>query len=262
MPDSLPLDPTSRSPIPLYHRLYVSLREKIFRGEWQSGDLVPSEQEISKNFNVSRVTVRRALGLLEKEDLLRRFQGRGSFVAPKVETRPVNANIAEHFDNLATLRRQTRVRLIDFKYIPAPPEAQRKLQCEAGTIVQWSARVRLLNDTPVSYISSYVPEQIGRSFGEADLLSSAPVLSLIERSTEIDHAEQIISATLVDEKMSGLLKAPVGAPLLELHRLVFAPSGKRVMFSRSLYNPDYYQYRMNLEGPHGEGTDASLNIYD
>lgn len=116
-----------RNPVPRYHKLYLALREKILRNEWAQGDLLPSEIEISKSFGVSRVTVRKALALLAEENLLRRFQGRGSFVSPRVDARPVTASIGAQLDNAANLGRQTTVKLETFEYISAPEEAQRML---------------------------------------------------------------------------------------------------------------------------------------
>src|SRR5699024_7880819 len=72
--------------IPLYHQLKEILKEKIESGEWQTGDKIPSENELRQQYDVSRNTAIKALDDLMKDGLLKRVQGRGTFVSrPKFE---------------------------------------------------------------------------------------------------------------------------------------------------------------------------------
>ena len=80
------------SPIPLYHRLGEQLRQLIDRGVFSPDERLPSEQEIADHLYVSRPTVRHALNSLERDRLVRREQGRGTFVNPVVDRGPLNAS--------------------------------------------------------------------------------------------------------------------------------------------------------------------------
>ena len=74
------------SPVALYYQLKSILAQKIMNNEWQVGDRLPSEFELCKEYGVSRITVRQALAELEKDGLIKRRQGVGTFVTvPKIE---------------------------------------------------------------------------------------------------------------------------------------------------------------------------------
>src|SRR5262249_58392341 len=81
-------------PVPLYHQVYLRLRDALNAGEWQPGDRMPGERELAQRFDCSVITVRQALGALGRERRLRRMRGRGTFVTdPPVErdlTRPTS----------------------------------------------------------------------------------------------------------------------------------------------------------------------------
>jgi len=88
MAELLPL-----SPVPLYTQLKELLRERILDGTYAPHSRMPSESELGKAFDVSRITVRQALGDLQKEGLIFKIHGKGTFVAkPKA------------FQNVSTLQ--------------------------------------------------------------------------------------------------------------------------------------------------------------
>ena len=72
------IDP--KSPIPRYYQLYTSLRSRIRDGEFQAGDALPSERQLVEDYGVSRITVVKALDILDQEGLVDRQHGRGNFV--------------------------------------------------------------------------------------------------------------------------------------------------------------------------------------
>ena len=77
-PPRVGFDPAS--PTPLYHQIFSLLRDKIYDGQYPGGSFIPSEQELSAQFNVSRITAKRALDDLAADGLVVREQGRGTRV--------------------------------------------------------------------------------------------------------------------------------------------------------------------------------------
>lgn len=238
---------------PLYRRSYLLLRQRILAGQWSEGALFPTEQELCEELSISRVTVRRALDLLAEEKLLRRFQGRGTIVMPSVTPRPVHASISGQIDNAEQLGRATSVRLLAFGAALPPPAVAAAFGIAAGRKLHRSVRVRVRERRPISHITSWLLADVAAGITRSDLMSSRPILAMLQRSIRLSGADQVISAVLAEAQVADLLRVPVGSPLLEVTRSVMsadpAPGGRTVMVSTALYNPILYQYRLRLDDP-------------
>lgn len=240
-------------PTPLYHQIYVLLREKIVSGDYEDGSLIPSEHELEKIFNVSRITAKRALDELAADGLVARQRGRGTVVTFSA---PIPSRNAETMDglleNLLTIALETQVTIHEFDYVPASPRAADALGLEPGDKVQRAIRVRTKDNTPFSYVETYVPEDIGRSF-KMEEMENQPLLGLLERAgVKISRARQTITATLADGNTASMLSINVGSPLLKVSRVVYDAEDRPVEFINVLYRPDLYQMSLSLSRVAGE----------
>ncbi|MGZ5811856.1 MAG: GntR family transcriptional regulator [Xanthobacteraceae bacterium] len=227
-------------------QIYLTLRDRIARGEFDRNGGLPGEQALASEFNVSRVTLRRALATLEGEGLIDRRQGAGTFLSDRGRPRPIVVELADMMPHLIAMGRSTEVRLIDFDYRDPVPEVASALRLGKGERVQWSLRRRLIDGAPFSYLTACVPETIGRKFTRREL-SRQPLLALLEKNGVIaDHATQDISAELATPEAAKALDVAVGAPLIALTRVVRDASGRGVEYLRALYRPDRYTFRMEL----------------
>lgn len=244
----------SRLPTPLYHQIYVLLREQILGGVYAGNDLVPTEQELTRRFRVSRITAKRALNELAAEGLVVRRRGKGTTVASRVSVPALNANISGLLENLLMMGLKTKVKIIDFAYVPASEDVARALALDPGAEVQRAVRVRSLDGAPLSFTTSYVPAALGRTFGRRDL-ATKPLLELLERAgVLIGSADQSIGAVLADSMVAPRLAVRVGSPLLSVTRTVFDQHARPVEYIAILYRPDRYQYRMKLARVQGPAT--------
>ena len=125
----LGIDRSSRMPI--YHQLYEILGAKITRMEWVLGDMIPAEQELVAQYNVSRTAVRQALDVLINEGLIYRQLGRGTFVAHSTLERTTTRIVSFTGD---MLRRGFRpgTQVLASGLIPAPPDIAEKLNVQPG----------------------------------------------------------------------------------------------------------------------------------
>lgn len=241
-----------RLPTPLYHQIYLILRNKIVSGIYRRGQVLPGEQELTRDFGVSRITAKRALNELAAEGLVARERGRGTTVVYEAPQGPVESSVEGLLENLMAMGLKTDVRLVSFGYAPADEAVARALGCEPGEEVQRAIRVRSLEGEPFSHLTTFVPADIGRSFTAEDL-STVPLLQLLERcGVVVSSARQTLSATLADPDVAGLLAVEVGAPLLKITRTVDDQAGRPVEFITGLYRPDKYQYQMTLNRVEGE----------
>ncbi|WP_409743253.1 GntR family transcriptional regulator [Ferrovibrio sp.] len=241
-----------RLPTPLYHQIFLILQSQIRDGHLETGALLPGEEELARQFGVSRITARRALAELAAEGLVTRGRGRGTHVTARTEPPPIRAGVEGLLENLLAMGLKTQVNLIEFSYEPAPPDVAAALHVKAGEEVQRAVRVRSLEIGPFSYLTTYVPADIGRKFSRKEL-AHQPLLALLEQSgVTIGGAEQTISASLADARVAPLLKTAIGAPLLRISRVVQDSAGRPVEYIVGLYRPDRYQFRMSLDRVRGE----------
>lgn len=245
MTDDAPL--SQDLPTPLYHQIQLVLRERVEHGYYGRDGLLPSEQEISREFGVSRITVARAVNELAAQGLVERRRGAGTRVKPRSLPPPVAADIDGLLENLLEMGLKTQVALLEFGFVLPTEDVQRELQVGQNELVQRAVRVRSHEGAPFSYLTSFIPGHLGRHFGAEDL-GTRPLLSLLEENgVKVASARQSFGAVLADPKVAAALGIAVGAPLLSIVRTVLDRDQQPVEYIRILYRPDRYQYRMTLE---------------
>jgi GntR family transcriptional regulator len=227
-------------------QLYLVLRDRIARGVYAANGMMPTENALAIEHNISRVTVRRALAALENEGVIIRRRGAGTFLADRVRHRPIVADLADALANLIAMGRATDVKLLAFGYEEPTADVAEALGLEGDQRVQRSVRVRYIDGQPFSHLTTFVPEWIGQSYTEQDL-ASRPLLSLLERSgIALYRATQEISAQLAEPGVAEALGIEVGSALLALNRIVYDAEGRGIEQLLALYRPDSYAFRMDL----------------
>ncbi len=234
-------------PLPKYHRVYLVLKERLLDGVYN--DKLPGELELSTEFEVSRVTIRKALGNLAAEGLIERAAGRGTrrVDAKGAPGKSASGSAPPHLlDKLVVINRSTTVKVLEHERLPATESVAAALQVEVGTVVLRVVRLRSTNEGPVSYIVTWLPAATFRGLTKSKL-ERKPILTLIEEAgVEISTATQTISAKQADSVVARHLAVPVGTALLAVNRVVFDKNSRPVQWLQGLYRPDRYEYEMNL----------------
>ncbi len=237
---------------PLYHQIYLIMRQRIADGEFGAGGTLPSEQDLAEYHGVSRITAKRALDELARDGLVVRERGRGTRVVEGRTGVRISGEATGAFDPLLAMGGETEVAVREFGYGPADTDVAAALGLPVGASVQRAVRVRSVGGDPFSHITTHVPEDIGRTFDAADL-AARPILSLFERAGVAPaSAEQVVSATLADMVVAERLGIDVGAPLLRIRRVVRDDRGRAIELLVSLYRSDLYRLTMTLS----RGLDA------
>lgn len=148
------------SDIPLYSQLVGIVKRNITAGTLCPGELLPSEAELCKTFNVSRSTVRQAIGSLEAEGLVVRKQGRGTFVAePKMRRK--TENVYSFTSEISSMGLTPSSTLIDFEIISPTPDIMKVLELTApDSSVYRFTRIRNVNGEPLILETSFYPQYI------------------------------------------------------------------------------------------------------
>ncbi|MCP4319327.1 MAG: GntR family transcriptional regulator [Hyphomicrobiales bacterium] len=240
-------------PVPLYHQIFLIIRNKIYAGDLLAGDRVPGEQDLTEEFGVSRITAKRALNELADAGLVIRERGRGTRVIKRPPSPAVTSSIEGWLENISLMGVSTKAEVLEFDYVAALEDIAAALEVPTGAEVQRAMRVRRLEGQPMSFLVTYVPADIGRSFGRADL-NTTPLLQLLEKAgVDVASARQTISATIADAEVANALESPAGAPLIEVRRVVRDRNERPVEYIRVLYRPDLYRFEMSMRRNTGDG---------
>ena len=240
--------------VALYRQVQEILRFQIFNGALAPGDRMPTEQEVCEDFGVSRITARRALNELAKLGLVTRARGRGTRVVEHPPRPAMRSSIEGWLESASIMGRSTTAQVLDLSYVPARADVAAALGLPAGSIFQRAVRLRHAENEPISYLVTYVPEDLGRQFSRADL-ERKPLLHLLEAiGVTVAGADQSISATVAGPEVAAALSILAGAPLLDVRRIVRDVDARPVEYIRVLYRPEIHQISMSMRripGLHG-----------
>lgn len=233
-------------PLPIYFQLKELLREKIALGEWKPGDMVPSERELSEQHKISRMTARQALNELATEGLLRRQQGRGTFVAePKIEHGLTR--LTGFTEDMKARGLQPGARVIRLELIPPPLLAMQALQITPDEQIVLLERLRLANGEPIALETSHLHFNAVAKLLNEDFENNS-LYNILSQKNQITpaRAEQKIGADLCNHREQELLKLTEGAPVLRNKRITFDQWGRPFEYTESAYRADRYVFQAEL----------------
>ena len=228
---------------PLYHQLYVLLREALEAGQFPPGTPLPSEPALASRFAVSRITVRRTLDQLAAEGRVRKVRGVGTFPAGSGGGAAGGpANIAGYLENLLSFETDTTADLLDWTVGPCPAGLSAALGATALRVV----RLRRHRGMPISHTTLHVPERLAALLDPATA-GDRPVIALLENGGVVaERTEQAITAIAAAAPVAARLGVAQGAPLVCMRRLMRDGDGGAVLHQESLYTPERFEYRMTL----------------
>lgn len=233
--------------IPLYHQIFLQLRDEILSGQRAFGSPVATEKDLSEIYGVSRITARRALDELAQHDFVARKRRVGTTVTFRPPAKPFEANIDQAVDSLLELGRTTKARVVAIGREPASPSVAEALHVEPGAPLLRAVRVRYLDGSPLGYVVSYVPASISRHVTRAGL-EKMPILKLIQTAGyRIGKATQTIAAMLADPVLCGALGVEPRSAILRITRSVCDSTGKPILLTIAHYRSDRYQLRIDLQ---------------
>ena len=237
------------SPVPLYYQLRTELEQRIKRGDWKPHQQLPTEDELGEVYAVSKATVRQALRELAQEGLVRREQGRGTFVAEtKIQFGP--RRLASFTEEMRDFGMPSSSKVLDQGIVKADGALAAKLNLAEGSDVYRIERLRVAGDEPMGLQTVHVPAHLAPGLLETDFAVSSLYETLEKRYGLVpDHAAQTHFALALDVRQAELLQVPNGSPALGGERLTFLAGGKPLELTLSLMRGDRYQIQLKLERP-------------
>lgn len=228
----------SRMPatLPAYQRIQSVIRKRIDSGQLQPGDPVPSERDLAKTHRVSLMTARHALAFLEREGIVERRRGVGTFVAPP----KIHFNkLMSYTEQMAARTLTAAAKVLFAKVLNNENEAAARLSLPPTSAVIKLERLRHAAGEPFALETCYL------SAAEFPGLLDAPIereslFGILERDYKIElgYADEEVDATAADPRIAELLAIPRREPLLRIRQLIFSTKGKAIMYVLGFYRSD------------------------
>jgi GntR family transcriptional regulator len=233
-------------PQPLYARLRDEVRARILDGRLQPHDRLPSESEMTAAYGVSRITVRQALGDLQKEGLIVRLQGKGAFVAQPRASQQLD-RLEGLAEALAGQGQAVHSKRLSLKVVRAAAEVAAALQLPARTEVVQLSTLRYLDRQPLSVNVSHFSPGVGERVARIDI-SGRDLIEVLEHDLgqRVERADVEIRAEAMPAREAKLLHVEPGQPALRVHRVVHAVGGKPVQTESAVYRADAFSYKLSL----------------
>ncbi|MNS60017.1 putative HTH-type transcriptional regulator YurK [compost metagenome] len=229
---------------PLYIQLKKALQTAISNEEFQHGERIPTETELSERYNVSRITVRKAVEELSKEGYLVKQQGKGTFVNQAKIGRKIEHVMG--FTAACMANGLTSHSLITHKEIlDAEPEMRTQLNLAPGEKVIYIQRKRYAGESPLMLENNYYPHDRFAFLMEENLEGS--LYDLLRNKYDIDPSrpgETTLEIVLADEHKAKLLETSIGKPLFYMHTMINDQYGLPVHIGKQYIIGDRYRFTL------------------
>ncbi|WP_206956101.1 GntR family transcriptional regulator [Trinickia acidisoli] len=232
---------------PLYAQIKDILRTRILDGTYAPLSQMPSEHELCATFGVSRITVRQALGDLQKEGLLFKLHGKGTYVSKPKAFQNIGS-LQGFAEAMSSMGYEIVNQLRSARTVEADRQVAARLRLEPATPVTQIRRVRLLNREPVSLEITWLPRDLGARVMNADL-ATRDIFLVLENDCAIalGHADIAIDAVLADDDIVDALHITEGSPVLRVDRLTHDATGKPIDYEHLYFRGDAFQYRFRTD---------------
>ena len=235
--------------VPRHHQVQQVLRSTIETGEIAPDEQMPTELALVRRFQVSRATIRAALGALERDGLISRRQGRGTFVRRSGAATGAKMRITHPL-----LGYEADVHLVKAETIPAPAHVTAFLRVARGAPVRRFVRVEMVDEVPLAAVVNYVTTTLGRRIPAGELRRHTMLELLRNRlHVELGNMRQTIEARLPDDELASLLGITLTQAVLHIRLLVPDRTGGPVEISDTFYRADRYRYEVDVPAHRASG---------
>lgn len=226
------------SPKPLYAQLEEILRSSILGSIWEPNHAIPSEQELSRTYGVSRMTARSVVTQLVNDGLLRRVQGKGTFVVQhKIPTKSLAyMGIREQLERMGY---QTTTKLLRHEMVSATPALAEKLDIIQGDQVHFIERARFIDGNPISLHRSYIPNALAPNLKE-DKLETEQLCVILQNEFNLKSASvsETLESVVASPEEAQLFNVGKSFPLLLLEDVNKTSTGRVFEYTKVLFRGD------------------------
>lgn len=227
-----------------YLQLKSGLIENITRGDYKPNDRLPSQRELSKQYNLSHMSVRRAINELITEGVIYAHAGKGLYVAePKLQAEL--GPLYSFTEDMALRGMKASSRILNAGIISASTMLANTLHVVVGTPLIQLRRLRLADDEPMAIQTAYLPHARCPNLLQHDLEHESLFAILRQHyGLRIDDAQTAAEAELAGDEEATLMNLTLPAALLVTEQVTFLEGGDPIEYTRTVYRADRYRLRI------------------
>lgn len=235
-----------RKKLPLYLQIEATLRSKILTGDLKEGDRLPPENELSKQFGVSPLTVRQALSSLVGEGLLDRKPGIGTIVKKNMDKKII-LKLSGKMDELLSLGKETETMVLRSEVIQGLDKPIHFLQVNQTEQVCFTEKVRYWKGTPLMVVEEYVPQSlIGTLSKNKKSMKSLYFTLTQKKGMVLNEATQTIESSTADQRIASLLQIEMGSPIFYMERTFYGETGVPILFQITFTRAEHFKFSVHL----------------
>jgi GntR family transcriptional regulator len=235
------------SPVPYYYQLRQLLERAVTSGALPVGRQIPTEAALCERFDVSRTVVRQTLSDLERQGLVTRIKGKGTFVAtPKLSEHLVQSLTSLHED-LASRGERLETKVLRLEVQPVSPHVAELLQLPETEQIVLLERLRFLNGAPLVVTTAHMPFALCAPILELDMTHR----SLFETYEQelgftLHRGTRSIEARVAGEEIARHLDVPTGAPILVFTGVTYVADGRPLEYFVGMHRGDRSRFEVEL----------------
>lgn len=227
------------SHIPFYIQVANDIESKIKLGEYKPGDKIRTVNQLVNDYNVSRVTIVRALESLVVRNIIISRHGKGSYV--KIHKHTEDLNKLRSFQEINEIEEEDVTQdIISFQIIKKPLHVQVVFD-EGGHVLEIK-RIHLKDGIPLAYVVIYLPEHIGDKISKDEVKKSSLYEVLGSHYVNITKAVQKIEASPAVPEVAEKLQIKNNSPILYVERRSLDDNNQNIMYSQFYYRHDVYSF--------------------
>jgi GntR family transcriptional regulator len=234
-----------KSRVPLYAQLIDIIVGKISSGDLKEHDKLPSERELCDMYDISRTTIRQAMIELENEGYIYKEHGKGSFVSPQTYTQSL-VKFYSFSEEMRKMGKNPKAEILSFDIVHAPNKISKKLGVAEDEDVYKITRLRLADEEPIMYETTYLPFFQFPNLKKEDFeFQSMYDLFRSKYNTLISYAHERFKAVGVGSVEAPFLLEKEGSPAMRIERVAYFNS-RAIEYTVSIARGDRYVYTTEL----------------
>lgn len=230
---------------PIFLEIADKLQQRVANNVYVHSQKLPSEYELANDFGVSRLTVRKAIEHLVKQNVLVKRKGYGTYVMQDSKIQSGKGGLLSFSETAKLYNKTSQTELLKFEKLVYDEQLWSLLQADKDEVVWRIVRLRKFDQDPMTVENICIRARYLGEVTPQDLVGS--LFKLIERQSDIAYSHQEVQAAVVDQKLATNLQVPVGEAILVVKSMTYAANGTPLFYDVSHYRADKYTFKVTLQ---------------